>query len=100
MNHNPTTQDLLSALRLVVEGWEPLGDADNYLGTIHRGAVEHAQRVLLSFESPNVSESNEPSTDPTDDARFVDPFEIVVGEDPGPLNLASLASLSNDPVDW
>ena len=91
-------QRLTAVLRDLVESYDDAG-CDG-CGVVSQSAYEDAQHVLASFESPNVSECNEPATDRSDDARWVDPFEIVVGENPGPLNLASLTSLPNDPVDW
>jgi hypothetical protein len=69
-------------------------------GVVSQSAYEDAQIVLASFESADASEPHDKAPGRSDDARWVDPFEIVVGENPGPLNLASLTSLPNDPVDW
>jgi len=85
-------QRLIAVLRALVESYDDTG-CDG-CGVVSQSAYEAAQGVLATVRS---SDAREPADD---DARFVDPFEIVVGEDPGPLNLASLASLSNDPVDW
>ena len=91
-------QRLVAALSALVESYDDTG-CDG-CGVVSQSAYEDAQRVLASVEGSDTSGASEPPSDHLDDARWVDPFEIVVGENPGPLNLASLASLSNDPVDW
>ena len=85
-------QRLVAALTALVESYDDTG-CDG-CGVVSQSAYEAAEGVLATVRSSDAREAAD------DDARFVDPFEIVVGEDPGPLNLASLASLSNDPVDW
>ena len=85
-------QRLVAVLRALVESYDDTG-CDG-CGVVSQSAYEAAEGVLATVRSSDAREADD------DDARFVDPFEIVVGEDPGPLNLASLASLSNDPVDW
>ncbi len=85
-------QRLVAALTALVESYDDTG-CDG-CGVVSQSAYEAAEGVLATVRSSGARETAD------DDARFVDPFEIVVGEDPGPLNLASLASLSNDPVDW
>ena len=85
-------QRLVAALTALVESYDDTG-CDG-CGVVSQSAYKAAEGVLATVRS---SDAREPADD---DARFVDPFEIVVGEDPGPLNLASLASISNDPVDW
>ena len=90
-------QRLTAALTALVESYDDTG-CDG-CGVVSQSAYEDAQSVLASVESSDASDATEPPSDRAS-ARWVDPFEIVVGENPGPLNLASLASLSNDPVDW
>jgi len=85
-------QRLVAALTALVESYDDTG-CDG-CGVVSQSAYEAAEGVLATVRSSGARETAD------DDARFMDPFEIVVGEDPGPLNLASLASLSNDPVDW
>ena len=91
-------QRLVAALTALVESYDDTG-CDG-CGVVSQSAYEDAQSVLASVESSDASEPRDEASGHSDDARWVDPFEIVVGENPGPLNLASLTSLSNDPVDW
>jgi len=91
-------QRLTAVLRRLVESYDDTG-CDG-CGVVSQSAYEDAQSVLASVESADASEPRDEAPDHSDGARWVDPFEIVVGENPGPLNLASLISLPNDPVDW
>jgi hypothetical protein len=91
-------QRLTAVLRALVESYDDTG-CDG-CGVVLQSAYEDAQAVLTSVGSTDASEPRDDALGHIDDARWVDPFEIVVGENPGPLNLASFTSLSNDPVDW
>jgi len=88
-------QRLVAALTALVESYDDTG-CDG-CGVVSRSAYEDAQGVLASVESSDASDTREPPSDRAS-ARWVDPFEIVVGENPGPLNLN--LSPTNDPIDW
>jgi len=88
-------QRLVAALTALVESYDDTG-CDG-CGVVSQSAYEDAQGVLASVESSDASDTREPPSDRAS-ARWVDPFEIVVGENPGPLNLN--LSPTNDPIDW
>lgn len=83
-------QRLVAVLRALVESYDDTG-CDG-CGVVSQSAYEDAQGVLATVRSSDAADSADARE------RFVDPFEIVVGEDPGPLNLN--ISPTNDPIDW
>ena len=81
-------QRLTAVLRALVESYDDTG-CDG-CGVVLQSAYEDAQAVLTSVGSADASEPRVDAPGHSDDARWVDPFEIV----------DSLTSLPNDPVDW
>jgi hypothetical protein len=83
--------ELLNALRAVAESYDSTG-CDG-CGVIDESVYLTVSRVLSLFDDQGTLKEPKSIVDRSS-SQWVDPFEIVVGEDPGPLNLA------NDPVDW
>jgi len=83
-------QRLVAVLRGLVESYDDTG-CDG-CGVVSQSAYEAAEGVLATVRSSDTSVVADAGE------RFIDPFEIVVGENPGPLNLNTPPT--NDPIDW